>query len=101
MLLELTIRQLDIGPVPHTRAIELGQLGYMQWLGSLPGHAGYHAQAQYALTLATPFIGCSPAVAGFCDLLRQSLRQSPAPLTLALPARRRRGGARTRRPMTR
>jgi hypothetical protein len=98
MLLELTIRQLDIGPVPKTRAIELGQLGYMQWLGSLPGHVGYAQEARRALSLARPFIGCSPAVAVFCDLLAASLRISPAPLALALPARRRRGGARSRRP---
>lgn len=99
MILELTIRQLDIGPVPHSRAIELGQLGYMQWLGSLPSHAGYRNEAQRALELAQPFIACSPAVAVFCDLLRASIRVSPAPLALALPERRRRGGAGSRRPM--
>lgn len=97
MLLEQTILQLDIGPVSPERAHELGQLGYMQWLGALPGHLSYRQEALRALDLAAPFGGTSPAVAVFCDLLLASIRQPLVPLWLELPARKRRGGARARR----
>jgi hypothetical protein len=97
MLLERTIAQLDIGPVPPERAAEMGRMGYMQWLAGLPGCADYRREALRAHALARPFRGASPAVAAFCDLLVASTRMPPAPLPLALPPRRRRGGARGRR----
>ena len=96
MLTELTISQLDIGHLPPERALELGQLGYLQWLGSLPGDEGYPVAAMRAYTMARPFIRSSPAVAVFCDLLVASTRMPPEPLTLQLP-RHRRGGGRARR----
>lgn len=97
MILELTISQLDTGQIPPERAQELGQMGYMQWLGSLHGGASYPASAHHALNKALPFRSTSPAVAVFCDLLAQSLIMPPAPLPLAFPAKQRRGGARSRR----
>ncbi len=97
MLLEQTILQLDIGAVPQDRAIELGHLGYLQWLGSLPGDANYPAAAMHALTLAAPFMEGSPAVAVFCDALLASLRAAPVTLELTLPAHQRRGGSQARR----
>ncbi|WP_349361153.1 hypothetical protein [Stappia sp.] len=97
MLLERTISQLDIGPVSPTRAAELGQLGYMQWLGALGSMADYRAEAMRAYTAAHPFIRTSPAIAVFCDLLVASTRMPIEPLPLALPARQRRGGAQARR----
>lgn len=96
MLLERTISQLDTGYLPQARAQELGQLGYMQWLGGLPGDAEYRREAMRAYWAAAPFIRTSPAVAVFCDLLVASTRMPPAPLPLSLP-RHRRGGARARR----
>ena len=96
MLLDRTISQLDIGYLPRARALELGQLGYMQWLGALPGDADYRGAAMRAYEAASPFRRASPAVAVFCDLLVASTRMPPAPLPLSLP-RHRRGGARARR----
>jgi hypothetical protein len=97
MLLDHTISQLDIGPVPPERAAELGRLGYMQWLGALPGHSDYRQEAMRAHAQALPYARRSPAVAAFCDLLVASTRMPPAPLPLSLPVRHRRGGARARR----
>ncbi len=97
MLLEQTILQLDIGPVPQTRAVELGHMGYMQWLGGLPGQANYRLAALHALTMAAPFMDNSPAVAVFCDLVIASTRSPLEALNLRLPAHHRRGGARARR----
>jgi len=97
MLLNLTITQLDIGPVPPARAQEMGQLGYIQWLSGLRPMANYRAEAMRAYAAAQPFLKTSPAVAVFCDLLVASTRTPSAPLPLALPIRNRRGGARARR----
>ena len=97
MLLERTISQLDIGPLPEPQARELGRLGYLQWLGALPGAANYPAEARRARTMALPFARNSTAVAVFCDLLLSSLDGPMAPLDLNIPARARRGGARARR----
>lgn len=97
MLLEQTINQLDIGTLPPDEARQMGQLGYMQWLGGLGPMADYRREARHALVMAEPFCACSPAVAVFCDLLHASLRVPLEPLPLALPARQRRGGARARR----
>lgn len=97
MLLERTISQLDLGPMPPGRAAELGQLGYLQWLGALPGRADYRQAALHAHAKALPFAAASPAVAAFCDLLLASVALPPRPLPLALPARQRRGGAQARR----
>lgn len=97
MILELTISQLDIGAVPDERARELGQMGYMQWLGGLPGNADYHREAIRAHAMARPFAHNSPALAVFCDLLIRSMQMPPVALDLPLPARQRRGGARARR----
>ncbi len=101
MLLERTIAQLAIGPVPAERAGEMGRMGYMQWLADLPGRADYRREAMRAYEMARPFRRGSPAVAVFCDLLVASTRMPPAPLPLALPPRRRRGGAQARRRMAR
>ena len=97
MLLERTISQLDIGPVPPDHATELGQLGYLQWLASLPRDADYIGEAMHAYTTAQPLLRSSPAVAVFCDLLVASTRQPIAPLPMRLPTRERRGGAQARR----
>lgn len=97
MLLELTISQLDIGYVPKERAQELGQLGYMQWLGALPAMARYPREAMKAYVMAVPFARTSPAIAVFCDLLLTSTRVPLEPLALRLPDPHRRGGAQARR----
>lgn len=97
MLLKRTIAQLDIGYVPAEQAREMGQMGYMQWLGALPGRASYVAEARRARAMALPFARTSPAVAVFCQLLEASAATPLAPLDLSLPARTRRGGARARR----
>ncbi|MEM7720999.1 MAG: hypothetical protein AAF376_01375 [Pseudomonadota bacterium] len=97
MLLERTISQLDIGYVPDHVAVELGHLGYVQWLGALDGEAGYAPEAMRAYDLAQPFIRTSPAVAVFCHLLLASTASPLTPLDLKLPAPARRGGAKGRR----
>jgi hypothetical protein len=97
MLLERTIRQLAIGPVPPDRAKDLGKLGFRQWLAGLPGAADYRAEAMSAYIAAAPFVRTSPAVAAFCALLVDSARMPPRPLDLALSRPGRRGGARARR----
>jgi hypothetical protein len=100
MLLERTISQLDIGPVSVARANELGQLGYMQWLGALQPIADYRQEAMHAYAAAQPFIRSSPAVAVFCTLLIASTRVPIEPLALSLPSQHRRGGSRARRAAT-
>ncbi|MDJ0859209.1 MAG: hypothetical protein QNI90_05615 [Dinoroseobacter sp.] len=97
MLLELTLAQLDIGQVSQTKAEELGHLGYLQWLGSLPGNASYVREAMRAYEMAGPAVRTSPAVAVFCDLLLASTATPLQPLDLKLRLRSRRGGARARR----
>jgi len=97
MLLERTISQLDIGPVTPSRAVDLGQMGFVQWLGALPGGANYAVQARRALAQAAPFCAVSPAVMVFCDLVIASLAMPPRPLDLPWPRPQRRGGARARR----
>lgn len=97
MLLERTIAQLDIGPLPPLRAAQLGQMGFMQWLGALPGGCNFAEQARRAHVRAAPFRHVSPAVAVFCDLLLAALQMPPRPLDLPWPRPQRRGGARARR----
>lgn len=97
MQLERTIYQLDIGNVPPAQAEEMGQLGFMQWLGGLPGDASYISEAMRAYDVARPFIAASPAVGMFCHLLVASVAAPAAPLSLQLPQRCRRGGAQARR----
>ena len=97
MVLEQTIFQLDTGSIAPERALELGQLGYMQWLGALPSRTPYLAEAEHALAKAEPFAEHSPAVAVFCDLLTRSLQAPLTPLCVRLPERSRRGGAKARR----
>ena len=97
MLFELTLTQLQVDPGSKERARELGQLGFMQWLGGLPAGASYEAEAVKAYLVAMDFEDSDPAVAVFCTLLRDSLRLPLRPLDLALPKPRRRGGARERR----
>ena len=97
MLIEQTILQLQVRADTPERAKELGQLGYIQWLGALPGSASYKAQARHALAYAQPFKTTDPAVAVFCNLIKRSLEHPLKPLDLALPKPRRRGGAQMRR----
>ena len=78
MILERTILQLDTGPMDPDAAQELGQLGYMQWIASLPANTDYCAAALAAIDKAQPFMVHSPAMATFCELLLASVE---APLT--------------------
>ncbi len=97
MLIERTLTQLQVAAETPQQAQELGRMGYMQWLSFLPVNASYEHEAVQAYLLAMDFIDTDPAVAVFCDLIRQSLRHPLRPLDLSLPKPRRRGGARTRR----
>ncbi len=97
MLLEKTISQLDVNCTSDQRVQELGQLGYMQWLGSLPAMADYCKEAARAHDKALPFAKTSAPIAVFCDLLRASVEAPLKPLPLKLPERQRRGGAKARR----
>jgi hypothetical protein len=97
MMLNQTIQQLDRSDLSPARARALAHLGYMQWLGSLPGNSSYPDEAMRAYMAAQPRAWRAPALAVFCDLLVASTRTPLAPLTLILPPRSRRGGARGRR----
>lgn len=97
MLLKRTISQLDVGYVPRDQAEEMGRLGYLQWLWALRGDAGYAEEAARAQKMARPFIGSSPALAVFCDLLAASSASPFEPLEIKLPMRKRRGGSKARR----
>ena len=97
MLTELTLTQLQVNAPSPERAKEIGQLGYMQWLGGLPGAACYQTEAARAYLRAQPFRETAPAVDVFCQLLNESLQSPLRPLDLALPKPRRRGGAKERR----
>ena len=97
MLIARTLTQLQVKPTTPERAKEIGQLGYMQWLGGLPAGACYQSEAACAYLSALPFKDTDPAVSVFCDLIRTSLENPLKPLDLALPKPRRRGGARERR----
>ncbi|MCZ4291612.1 hypothetical protein [Hoeflea alexandrii] len=95
--IDLTLHQLQSRASSPERAKEYGQLGYMQWLGSLPADGCYRMAAVRAYATAKPIMRTDPAVAEFCRLLIVSLEKPLAPLDLALPKPRRRGGARERR----
>lgn len=97
MNIEQTLHQLQCRADCPERAKEFGQLGYMQWLGSLPADACYRSAALRAYATAMPIMRSDPSVAAFCGLLIESLENPLAPLDLALPKPRRRGGARQRR----
>ncbi len=97
MLLERTLSQLDIGSLPPEQAVALGHMGYVQWLGGLPGAASYVAEARRALDLSAPFAKGSPAVAVFRDLLTASIATPCVPLAIRMPQPQRRGGAQARR----
>ncbi|MBU2944397.1 hypothetical protein Q4578_00420 [Shimia thalassica] len=97
MLVERTLTQLQVEATTTERAQELGRMGYIQWLGWLPGHASYEAEAVKAYLVAMDFVDTDPAVAVFCDLIRKSLRRPLVPLDLSLPKPRRKGGAKRRR----
>ncbi len=97
MFLERTLHMLQTQTDCETRAGELGRMGFMQWLGSLEGRGSFALQAEYALDEAEKFRSTDPAVAVFCGLIEEALVMPPRPLDLALPEKRRRGGARSRR----
>ncbi|MEM9422725.1 MAG: hypothetical protein AAF986_09505 [Pseudomonadota bacterium] len=97
MDLEQTLLQMDIGYVSQSRAEELGQLGYLQWLWALPGDSCYLYEAMTAYEVARPSISVSPAIAVFCHLLVTSAADPLVPLDIRFPRRTRRGGASARR----
>ncbi|MBW4984331.1 hypothetical protein KZZ07_17460 [Mameliella sp. CS4] len=97
MTIERVLTLLQTRADTPERARELASMGYMQWLGSLPGCASYEKEAMRAWRRAQPFAGTDPAVAVFCEMLQQSIRRPAVPLDLPLPQPQRRGGARKRR----
>ncbi|MEM6663234.1 MAG: hypothetical protein AAF666_13765 [Pseudomonadota bacterium] len=97
MLLERTLSQLNIIDTTPERALVLGHLGYVQWLGALPAMSDYRQQAEYALAKAKSLRSAAPAIGVFCDLLIASMRSPVAPIPLELPERQRRGGSKARR----
>lgn len=96
-MIEETLKGLVGMPATPERAKEIGHLGYMHWLASLPPDVAYEACAVRAYLTAMDYRDTDPAVEVFCELIRASLQPGIGPLDLMLPARRRRGGARTRR----
>lgn len=55
MSIERTLTQLQVNPRTAERAREIGQMGYMQWLGGLPTTACYLTEATCAYMAAAPF----------------------------------------------
>ncbi|MEM9782054.1 MAG: hypothetical protein AAF899_06230, partial [Pseudomonadota bacterium] len=84
MLLKRTIAQLDLGTLSPERAREMGELGYLQWLGALPASSNYLHEAMYAYTLAAPAARRSNAVAVFCDLLIATTTTPVEPLAMMM-----------------
>ncbi|KPP89125.1 MAG: B12-responsive hypothetical protein [Rhodobacteraceae bacterium HLUCCA08] len=97
MMIDRVLVGLQVDVTDPDRAAELGRMGFIQWIGLLPGGGDYRRAALRALAHADPLAATDPAVAAFCDLLVASLAVPPRPLDLALPRARRRGGARARR----
>jgi hypothetical protein len=97
MITARTLTQLQGRALTPERARDLGHMGYIQWLGGLPGAANYEAEAVRAYLMAADFIRTDPAIAVFCELLARSIADPLLPLDLRLPSPRRRGGARERR----
>lgn len=97
MNLHRTLHMLQTQTDSQERLAELGRMGFMQWLGSLEGRASFALQAEVALGAAEKFRLTDPAVEVFCGLIEEALAMPPRPLDLALPEKRRRGGARSRR----
>ncbi|WP_108879680.1 hypothetical protein [Anderseniella sp. Alg231-50] len=97
MVLNRLLDRLQLHHTGHDRANEFGQLGFMEWLGSLPADSDYYHQAMTAYQKALPLRLTAPAIGVFCDLLIASTRMPPQPLDLSLPSPHRRGGARGRR----
>ena len=97
MVLDRILDRLRLRSAEPRRPHELGQLGYIEWLASLPGDSDFNQQAMIAYERARPFRRSTPAIAVFCDLLVAATRMPIAPLDLSLPHACRRGGARARR----
>lgn len=99
MILEDILNAMRSHGCSEARARQLAHMGYMEWLGALPGAANYPEAAVRALAAAAPVRDVDPAVAEFCRLLETSVNRPLAPLTLIPPRPGRRGGARGRRAM--
>lgn len=97
MVLDRILHRLQLQPTEHCRATDFGQLGFMEWLGSLAADSDYNHQAMTAYQKALPLRRTVPAIAVFCDLLIASTRMPLQPLDISLPNPHRRGGARGRR----
>ena len=97
MVLDHILHRLQLQHSEPCRASEFGQLGFMEWLGSLAADSDYNQQAMMAYEKALPFRRTAPAIAVFCDLLVASTRIPLQPLDISLPNPHRRGGGRARR----
>ena len=98
MLLNHTILQLRTTGLPPKRARELGHLGYLQWLGSLPGFASYQAEAMRAYAAAKTLSARIPGAGGVLRAIGGKHAQSRAAadfdLAVQTTARRRQRAAR-------
>lgn len=97
MFTEMTLSQLQATKATPERARYLGELGYLQWLATLPSDADYECEAVRAWLCAQDESPDHPAVAVFCELIRDTLRYPAHPLSLGYMTPKRRGGARNRR----
>lgn len=97
MMLDLVLLQLQGRDGAAECDGRLGQLAYMQWLGSLPGTCDYKAAARAALAQIAWDEEPASGLAGFRALLAASLAVPVRPLALCMPRPCRRGGARARR----
>jgi len=97
MILERTLHMLQTQTDCDERVAELARMGFMQWLGGLKGRESFPCQATAALAVAEKFRRSDPAVEAFCGLIEEALLMPPRPMSLALPQKRRRGGAKMRR----
>jgi len=99
MILNDILNAMRVPGCSDARARQLAHMGYVEWLGALPGTANYPETVVRALGAAAPLRDDEPSVAEFCRLLENSLNRPLEPLTLIPPRPGRRGGTRGRRAM--
>ena len=65
MVLDHILHRLQLQHSEPCRASEFGQLGFMEWLGSLAADSDYNQQAMMAYEKALPLRRTAPAIAVF------------------------------------
>ena len=88
MVLDHIILVLQSMKVGHKRAVELGRLGFMEWLASLPANSDIAREARFARRKLDILGPLSPATGELKNMLVLCTR----PTLVSRPARRARKG---------